>query len=136
VSGAVERRVTVRRGAGYCHTVDARQHRFIVDEPLAVGGSDTGPTPLELLAGSLGACTAATVEMYAARKEWELGAVEVDVKLMLPGAGQPPEFALTVRLGGALSVDQLERLEQIARACPVRRALGADAVSERFERLE
>ena len=34
-------------------------------------------SPTELLAASLATCTAITIEMYADRKEWDLGTVEV-----------------------------------------------------------
>ena len=45
------------------------------------GGEDAGPDPQELLAVSLASCTAITMEMYAARKGWDIGHVEVDVRV-------------------------------------------------------
>jgi putative redox protein len=66
-----------RRRKGYEHEVEIREHRLIVDEPEDNGGGDQGPTPTELLAASLASCTAITIEMYADRKGWDLGEVEV-----------------------------------------------------------
>ena len=63
---------TAQRIAGFRHIVKVRQHRLNCDEPLESGGEDAAPSPQELLAASLASCTAVTIEMYAARKGWEL----------------------------------------------------------------
>ena len=78
---AVNVKVSARRRKGYAHSLTARHHTLIADEPAAQGGSDTGPEPPELLALSLASCTAITLEMYAERKEWDLGHLEVEVEL-------------------------------------------------------
>jgi putative redox protein len=62
------------------HTVQVGGHQLTVDEPVESGGEDTGPHPQELLAVSLASCTAITMEMYAARKGWDIGHVEVDAE--------------------------------------------------------
>jgi putative redox protein len=123
----------VRRENGLLHRVRARGHEFLVDEPREAGGGDQAASPLELLASALGACTAATLELYAARKSWELGAVEVDVELVPAAVEEPARFTIAIRLEGDLDEPQLERLEQVARACPVRRALEGSLLSERLE---
>ena len=67
-------RVVARRREGYAHDVEIEGgHSLISDEPESVGGTDTGPSPTRLLAASLAACTAITVEMYADRKGWDVG---------------------------------------------------------------
>ena len=81
----------VRRRKGYEHEIEIREHRLIADEPEDRGGGDQGPKPTELLAASLASCTAITIEMYADRKGWELGEVEVAVDFTEPtgdSAGQ------------------------------------------------
>lgn len=112
------------------HDVEMRGHRFISDEPSEQGGEDHGPTPQELLAASLAACTAITIEMYARRKEWELGDVEVECEYSQAEKGQPTLFKLALRLPSGLAPDQVERLELIAAKCPVHRTLEGEA---RFE---
>ena len=82
---------TATRAEGFRHTVKIRQHDLTTDEPLDVGGSDEGPSPLELLAGSLAACTATTMEMYAARKNWDIGGVEVTCEYTPAERGCPAE---------------------------------------------
>ena len=54
---------------------------MVFDEPESAGGTDTGPSPSRVVAAALAACTAITCEMYAERKGWDLGEVEVDVDI-------------------------------------------------------
>ncbi len=129
---------TARRdGATFRHTVQVRDHQLTVDEPLGAGGEDTGPDPQELLAVSLASCTAITMEMYAARKGWDIGHVEVDVEYKPADRGCPTKFELVMRLPEDLPQDQLERLRVIAAKCPVHRALDGEVMfQERVERVQ
>src|SRR5438445_13250787 len=112
-----------REGGGFKHSVHVRDHLLTVDEPLDEGGQDAGPSPQELLAVSLASCTAITMEMYAARKGWELGHVEVDVEYTPAERGCPTKFELVLRLPEDCSEDHVERLRAIATKCPVHGAL-------------
>jgi putative redox protein len=117
------------------HTVQVRGHQVMVDEPLDTGGEDTGPDPQELLAASLASCTAITMEMYAARKGWDIGKVEVDVQYTPAERGCPTRFDLVLRLPEELPEEQVERLRVIAAKCPVHRTLDGEVMfQERLER--
>lgn len=59
--------------------VVAGKHQLIADEPQSVGGTDMGPSPYQLVAAGLGACTTMTIRMYARRKGIPLEHVAVDV---------------------------------------------------------
>ena len=84
-------KATARRdGNTFKHTVRLRDHEMTVDEPLDSGGNDAGPSPQELLAASLASCTAVTMEMYAQRKGWDIGHVDVDVAVQ-PGRARMPD---------------------------------------------
>ena len=125
-----------RDGNTLRHTVQVREHQVTVDEPIAEGGDDAGPDPLELLAVSLASCTAITMEMYAARKGWDIGHVEVDVEYSPAERGCPTKFQLVMRLPDDLPEDQVERLRTIAAKCPVHRALDGEVMfQERIERV-
>jgi putative redox protein len=136
--GLTRMKATARRdgGSGFRHTVQVRDHHQTVDEPLAAGGQDAGPSPQELLAVSLASCTAITMEMYAARKGWEVGHVEVDVEYSPAERGCPTKFELVVRLPDDMPEEQVERLRVIAAKCPVHRALDGEVMfMERIERV-
>jgi putative redox protein len=119
---------------GFTHTVNIRQHQLVADEPVEDGGDDEGPSALELLAGSLAACTAITMEMYSERKGWDIGEVEVEVEFTPAERGCPTRFNLALRLPADCTDEQRERLQLIAAKCPVHRALEGDVVFE--DRLE
>ena len=130
-------KATARRdGSTLRHTVQVRDHQIAVDEPQSSGGDDTGPSPQELLAVSLASCTAITMEMYAARKGWDVGHVEVDVEYSPAERGCPTKFELVVRLADDVPEEQVERLRVIAAKCPVHRALDGEVMfQERIERV-
>jgi putative redox protein len=130
-------RATAQRNEGtFRHTVQVRDHRLTVDEPTDSGGGDAGPDPQELLAASLATCTAITMEMYAARKGWDIGNVEVGVEYTPAERGCPTRFELVLRLPDDLPEDQVERLRVIAAKCPVHRTLDGEVMfDERIQRI-
>ncbi len=128
--------VVARRGQGYAHEVEIEGgHTLVIDEPLESGGTDQGPSPTRVLAASLAACTAITLEMYADRKQWAVGDVEVEVGMEFSGV-VPTEFTVTLRLPKELSDEQQERIRVIAGKCPVHRALEAEGGVEIRDRIE
>ncbi len=128
---------TAQRIGGFRHIVKVRQHRLNCDEPAETGGDDAAPSSQELLAASLASCTATTIEMYAARKGWELGAVEVVCDYIPAERGCPTKFTLTLRLPSDLTDEQATRLKVIATKCPVHRILDGEVMfDERVERIQ
>jgi putative redox protein len=121
------RHAVARRRKGYEHEIEIREHRLIVDEQEDEGGGDQGPTPTELLAASLASCTAATIEMYADRKGWDLGQVEVTADFTQATSDAPAKFKVDIRSPAELTEEQRDRILTIAHKCPVHRALlGSD----------
>lgn len=127
---AVARRV----GDGLEHRIEIGSHRVVADEPSESGGTDTGPSPEELLAASLASCSAITLEMYARRKGWQVGDVSVSVDYEPAQRGSPTRFQMSVHLPKELPDEQRERLMQIVAKCPVHRTLEGEVMFE--ERLE
>jgi putative redox protein len=130
-------KATATRTGTYKHVVAVRQHRLSADEPTESGGEDTAPSPQELLAASLASCTAITMEMYAQRKGWDIGGVEVEAEYAPAERGCPTKFSLTLRLPSELTEEQVERLRVIAAKCPVHRTLDGEVMfDERVQRVE
>jgi putative redox protein len=128
-------RILARRRQGYSHDVEVDGHALRVDEPPEAGGEDSGPRPTTLLGASLAGCTAITVEMYAQRKGWDIGPVEVDVEMSYEGV-VPSSFEVGLKLPGHLDAEQRGRLLVIAAKCPVHKVLAGEAHVNVVERLE
>jgi putative redox protein len=131
-------KVVARRLEGFTHEVEIEGgHTIVIDEPLEAGGGDTGPSPTRLVAASLAGCIAVTIEMYAKRKDWDVGPVEVGVNVEYADFA-PLSFAVTLRLPAELSDEQRARLLVIARKCPVHKLLAGETpvvVSDAVESL-
>lgn len=129
-------KATSTRAGTYRQTVKVRDHQLTVDEPADHGGDDAGPSPQELLAASLASCTAITMEMYAQRKGWDVGDVEVSCDYTPAERGTPTRFHLVMRFPSSLTDEMVERLRVIAAKCPVHRTLDGEVMfDERVERV-
>jgi len=125
--------VIVRSESGLRQEVTAGRHTLVADEPQAAGGTDAGPDPYALLLSALGACTAMTLRLYAERKKWPLGEIRVELSHSRvyaedcagcdrPGT-QVEQIKRSIVLSGPLDAEQVTRLAEIARRCPVHKTL-------------
>ena len=115
-------------------------HGLIADEPESFGGNDFGPSPYQLVAAGLAACTAMTLRLYADRKKWDLKEVFVHVSHEKTYAedclncessdSNVDKFIREIELVGDLNAEQKQRLLEIADKCPVHRTLEAKAYIE------
>lgn len=110
----------------YRTVITTNNHGFITDEPLKAGGTDTAPSPQELLLASLGGCTAITLRMYIDRKMWVVDNITVNVELFEIDSAKLIELQLGFE--GELSDEQRKRLVQIANACPIHKMLSGKTV--------
>jgi len=130
-------KAVARRREGFTHDVEIDgEHTLVIDEPLDSGGANAGPSPTRTVAAALAACTAITVEMYAGRKDWELGDVEVEVEMAYDDKGTPSTFDLTLKVPEPLDQEQQDRLLVIAGKCPVHRALAGETEVTVEDRIE
>ena len=121
--------ITVRLDKGYETTIHIRHHTVIADELIQDGGTDVGPTPMEILLGTVGACVAVTTQAYAKRKNWPLEGVSVELDMERINSmdypayeGNAPfihEIREAIHFDGPLTDDQRARLMSIASKCPV-----------------
>jgi putative redox protein len=108
------------------YQVDIRvgAHQLLGDEPAGAGGGDIGPSPFELLASALAACTATTLRMYAERHGWELSTISVEVRYDVDD-DQRGTIERSITVPPSLSGEQREGLASIAERTPVTRAIRA-----------
>lgn len=134
VSAMPSRPVTVAGpSTAFANLVTVGPHQLRADEPVASEGTDTGPSPFELLLSALGACTSMTISVYARRKGWPLESVSVTLTHhKIPASectdcrtttGEVDEIRRHITLVGALSDEQRARLLDIANKCPVHKTL-------------
>jgi putative redox protein len=118
---------------GFRTEVEVGSHRLVVDEPIAVGGADNGPTPYEFLLAGLGACTAMTLRLYADKKKWPLERANISLihrkvhaQDCVDCVTKPAKMDVVDRvitLEGALSEEQRAKLLEIAERCPVHQTM-------------
>lgn len=107
--------------AKYRVRIAAGKNEVIADEPADKGGGDTGFSPYQVLLSSLAACTAITVRMYAERKGWDTGEIDVDVALDTEKGDTNITRKLT--FSKTLAPEEHERLIMVANACPIHKVL-------------
>ncbi len=128
------REVVVRGAAsGFAQVVEVDGLHLVADEPIADGGSGTGPTPYDLLLAALGTCTSMTVGLYARTHDIPLETItvrlsharvhEIDCKECVDHPRRLERITLTLELSGSINDEQRQRLRQIAARCPVHKTL-------------
>lgn len=126
--------VTAQLREGTQVELHARQFAWRGDEPPVAGGTDTGPTPYEILLGGLAACIAVTLKLYANHKEIHLAAVDVQLEFDRVHAddcadcdarkdGWIERVQSRVTIRGTFDDAQRKRLAQVAGRCPVHKTL-------------
>ncbi len=132
------RQVVVRetRNSKLQQIISTGPHRLLADEPISVGGEDSGPGPYDFLLASLGACTSMTMRLYADRKSLPLERITVTLRHQKIHAedcaecetkvGMLDQIDRVIAMEGALDAEQRKRLMEIADKCPVHRTLTSE----------
>src|SRR5437763_475384 len=122
--------------AGFAQQVQVGALRLSADEPIESGGTDTGPSPYDLLLAALGSCTSMTIGFYARRKNWPLQEIVVSLwhsKIHAADCaecetkdGRIDRIEREIQLIGSLTNDQRSKLMEMADKCPVHRTLTSE----------
>ena len=131
-------------GGKFQQAILSGPHRFLADEPVGVGGLDSGPGPYDLLLAGLGACTSMTLRLYADRKKLPLERVSVrlthnkihaeDCLDCETKEGMVDRIDRSITMEGPLDSEQRKRLLEIADKCPVHRTLESEIEIQTFDR--
>lgn len=118
-------------------TLTAGKHELTADEPTSVeGGEDKGPDPYDYLLMSLGSCTVMTIKMYVNRKGWKLDDLYMELRHNKRHAEDcdncdDPDSKIDVVekeviVEGELTDEQIDKILNISKKCPVHRTLMGD----------
>jgi putative redox protein len=126
--------VTADITAGLAVELRAGNHVWIADEPTEMGGTDTGPTPYELLMAAVASCTCITLSMYCRRKGWDLHSISARYAYDRVHAddcgdcdsdtsGYLDRVRSEIFIEGDFDDEQRARLSDVARRCPVHKTI-------------
>lgn len=118
-------------------TLTAGEHELLADEPESVeGGDNQGPDPYDYLLMSLGSCTVITIKMYTRRKEWPVEDVYMELRHNKRHDEdcdncEDPDSKIDVIekeviVEGDLTEEQIDKILDISKKCPVHRTLEGD----------
>ena len=123
-------KVTAEGPDGWVVTTHSGKHVSIVDQPEAMGGTDSGPTPLDYIFIALGSCLVTVAKIVAGQQKIDLRGVEVevsgDLNLDVLRGQEKNERAgftsvtATAKIDADLTKEEKEAfMEEVDKRCPV-----------------
>jgi uncharacterized OsmC-like protein len=119
--------------AGFAQEIEVGSHELFADEPVAFGGTDSGPSPYDLILAALGSCTSMTIGLYARKRGWPLEKISVSLwhsKIHAKDCddcetkeGRIDRIEMEIHLDGALTDEQRAKLIEVAGKCPIHQTL-------------
>ena len=121
-----ERTVTAHNPEGMAGTIEAGSFEWSYDEPEEAGGTETGPTPVDVFLGSLAACLSLSIRFQAGKRDTPIDGIDVTTTAE-PEHGSIEQLEATVSLESDADDDTLERLVDIGeRGCHVSQVVRDD----------
>ncbi len=117
-------------GGRFRSDVNIRDHSLTIDEPTAIGGTDLGPSPVEVVLAALGSCQEITYRAFATALGIELDTVSVELEgdidfrgfFAVDDAVRPgyDNIRVLVKIESKAPAAELEKLRDIVNShCPV-----------------
>ncbi len=122
--------VESKLGSKFVIESDIRGHKAVIDQPANAGGTDTGPTPLELLLASLAGCIGTIGRIVAMQQRIELRGMDIKVEGSLDTDGLLGKsidgrvgfegFTITVDIDADMTDEEKEAfIHEVDARCPV-----------------
>ena len=120
----------------FAQRVQIGSHQLTADEPVSFGGTDSGPSPYDLILAALGSCTSMTIGLYARKRTWPVEKIAVSLwhtKIHAKDCddcetkeGRIDRIEMEIHIDGGLSDEQRAKLMEIAEKCPVHQTLTSE----------
>jgi putative redox protein len=114
-------KLVIRSAANVGSRVRIGDHDLIFDQPRTVpGGQDHGPSPLDVLVASIGACAHYYAAAFLHARDVSTGDLSVDIEAEKEQTPAPrvARFRITIRVPAGLTEQQLTGIERAVRRCP------------------
>lgn len=121
---------------GFAQKVEIGSHHLAIDEPASYGGTDSGPSPYDLILAALGSCTSMTIGLYARKRSWPVDKISVSLwhsKIHAKDCddcetkdGRIDRIEMEIHLDGSLTDEQRAKLMEVAGKCPVHQTLTSE----------
>ena len=121
---------------GFAQKVQIGSYQLTTDEPVSYGGTDSGPSPYDLILAALGSCTSMTIGLYARKRNWPVTGITVSLwhtKIHAQDCddcetkeGRIDRIEMEIHLDGTLTEEQRIKLMEIAEKCPVHQTLTSE----------
>lgn len=119
--------------AGFAQKIDIGPYHIDADEPISYGGTDSGPSPYDLILAALGSCTSMTIGLYARKRSWPVEKISVSLwhsKIHAQDCddcetkdGRIDRIEMEIHLDGAVTDEQRAKLMEVAGKCPIHQTL-------------
>jgi putative redox protein len=115
---------------GFAIEMNCGNHQVLIDQPRAAFGTDTGPSPLELILAALGGCFGTIGRFLAHQRKIELRGMRFEIEADYDPAGllgrdntvRPgfQDVRVRVDIDADLSHEEkLEFMQEVERRCPL-----------------
>ena len=137
MAGETEPPVIVHGDAqGFAQKIQAGAQQLTADEPVSFGGTESGPSPYDLILAALGACTSMTIGLYARKRKWPVEEITVSLRHSKIHArdcddcetkdGRIDRINMEIHIAGSLTDEQRSKLMEVAGKCPVHQTLTSE----------
>lgn len=114
-------KITIDSAGGVASSVTLGAHSLVFDQPSSVpGGEDRGPSPLDVMAATVGACAHYFAAAFLSARKLSVRGLRVEIETEKVREPQPRFGRLSIRLivPSVVPESYLPQIERVVRNCP------------------